>query len=29
MRTLAQSLPGSLIREIANEAMGRPRLTAL
>ena len=29
MRTLAQSLPGSLIREIANEAMGRPGLTAL
>ena len=29
MRMLAQSLPGSLIREIANEAMGRPGLTAL
>ena len=29
MPTLAQLLPGSLIREIANEAMGRPRLTAL
>ncbi|MGI4878063.1 MAG: pyridoxal phosphate-dependent aminotransferase [Janthinobacterium lividum] len=26
---LAQSLPGSLIREIANEAMGRPGLIAL
>lgn len=29
MRTLVQLLPGSLIREIANEAMGQPGLTAL
>ena len=29
MRALAQSLPGSLIREIANEAMDRPNLIAL